>query len=87
MPYIVTGWFHMVIVLHGTENGDGFSLYHNATEVARDRFLANTGYNHYSEPDITVGSNSNSVIGLDEFIIWLEELDLTEIQTLFNSYL
>ncbi len=76
----------MVGVVHGTEDNEGFTLYHNGAEVEQARTKEATAYSTISEPLVTFGHGQGPEVGLDELLIWFRELSTDEVQALFNSY-
>lgn len=79
------GWLHVILVIHGLGEGQGYTVYYNGTEVSSDSSLQSTGYNEVPEPTVTVG-DENGGEPLDEFVVWLEELTPEEVLVLYNEY-
>ena len=80
-------WYHMAIVFHGPNEGEGISIYHNAVLMKNDATKQTNTYpdssgiviigKRYTDRDEHYGS-----VMVDELTFWERQLTLAEIQTL-----
>ena len=69
------GWFHLAMVYHGLNNGEGFTLYHNGVEVAHVDFKSASSYNA-GPGSMVIGrsfTNNDDIytsVVVDELTLW-----------------
>ena len=79
-------WFHLVIVIHGLAEGEGFSVHLDRAFVAQDNTLSRDNFSATSAPSMVMGQGGGSGVALDELLIWLTELSQVQVHMLYDSY-
>ena len=86
-----TDWFHLVIVINGPNNGEGFSVYYNAHLKETDTTKGG-GSRAASSGKLNIGrrllgtSGFSSSVVVDELTLWNRKLTGSEISAIYQMY-
>ena len=83
----------MTIVYHGPNNGEGFTVYHDGTQVEHDDTRYYTGFSYTTGPGVVVigrgytdEDDHYTSVAVDELTMWNRQLSFQEIQDIFDMY-
>ncbi len=85
---ITTRWLHLVFIVRGFAEGEGFTIYHDGVEVGRALNFENATNGWTGYPIMVFGEwQDNGVeISIDELLIWHKELSARDVEVLYKSY-
>ena len=82
------GWYHLALVFHGPNPGEGMSVYHGWNRLTKDDGLTANEYPNPPDGTVVIGkyqtngdTNYGSVM-VDELTFWNRQLLPSEIQAL-----
>ena len=83
----IFGWFHLVVVCLGPNNGQGLVVYVNGTEVDRD-VLRSASLFQPGNGQLVIGKGNDlhSSVAVDELTLWNRELSDQEITDLYQMF-
>ncbi len=80
---VTTGWLHVVLVMYGFHDGEGFALYFDGSFEDDDSTIEPTGNSGGSVAHIIFGQNVDAQLDIDDVAFWLKELTPGEINLLY----
>ena len=90
---VPSGWFHLALVFHGPENGQGFTLYVDNTSLTDSKmYVTNNDSTRYSSGAVILGksvvdrNNNYGSLSVDELTFWNRQLSETEVAKLRNMH-
>ena len=86
-----SGWFHVALVYHGPNDGEGITVYHDGTQVEHDDTRYNRSYTTGPGSMVIGRKYTNrddyyTSVVVDELTMWNRQLSVQEIQDIFNLY-
>ena len=88
----IPGWFHLVVVYLGPNNGQGLVVYVNGTREGRDKTMYG-GANQPGNGELIIGrkytdwDDKYASVAVDEMTLWNRELSAQEIENLYQMFL
>ena len=85
------GWFHLVVVYLGPNNGQGLIVYVNGTAAGRDATRV-ADVNQQGNGQLVIGKkfidsdNDYSSVAVDAMTLWSRELTVQEIEDLYQMF-
>ena len=89
---IPSGWFHLALVFHGPEEGQGITVYTNGTPAAAPS-LRGTNHTRNSSGIVVIGrlrtdqGPNYATLMADELTFWNRQLSDEEVEALRDMYL
>ena len=80
-----TNWYHLAMIFHGSNEGQGFSVYHDGSSIKHDSNKSDKNYTE-SSGTVIIGKRFTDRDGdygsvmVDELTFWDRQLLLEEIQ-------
>ena len=87
----IPGWFHLVVVYLGPNNGQGLVVYINGTNKRRDT-LRYEDVHLTGNGELVIGrrctnlDHSYTSVAVDELTLWNRELSAKEIKNLYQMF-
>ena len=88
---IMPGWFHLVLVYLGQNNGQGLVVYVNGTKEETDT-ITYCGANDPGNGELVIGRRYTDLgrnytsVAVDELTLWNRELSAKEIKNLYQMF-
>ena len=92
MAFEFSHWFHLVLVYHGPNNGEGITVHLNSESGRKTTIDPSSNPIPHSTGEVVIGKllvNTDSTYGnvmVDELTFWNRKLSETEVEALKKKY-